>query len=102
MARNASHRARRRKMDMQELGSNADNLIPFLDLVASNQKANIARFTGPYDLIRRVNICLSTAGKNLVNPQPVTTGILFLRCQYAYKTAAGMALSGQVCEAFVM
>jgi hypothetical protein len=28
--------------------------------------------------------------------------ILFLRCQYAYKAAAGMALSGQAVEAFVM
>jgi hypothetical protein len=56
----------------------------------------------PYNLIRRVNICLSTAGKNLINPKPVMTGILFLRCQYSYKAAAGMALSGQVVETFVM
>src|SRR5262249_39121900 len=79
-----------------------DDLIAFLEMVASNQKANVARFPDAYDLIRRVNICLSTAGQNLVNAQPVTAGILCLRCQYAYKTAAGMALSGQVCEAFVM
>ena len=41
-------------------------------------------------------------GKNLVNPKPVMTGPLFLRSQYAYKTAAGMALAGQIVEAFVM
>jgi hypothetical protein len=29
-------------------------------------------------------------------------GVLFLRCQYTYKAAAGMALSGQVVETFVM
>jgi hypothetical protein len=81
---------------------NPDDLIAFLELVASNQKANVTRFPGPYDRIRRVNICFSTAGQNLVNPQPITAGFLFLRCQYAYKAAAGMALSGQVCEAFVM
>ena len=46
--------------------------------------------------------CFSVAGKNLVNPQPMMTGILFLRAQYAYKTAAGMALAGQVVETFVM
>ncbi len=28
--------------------------------------------------------------------------LLFLRCQYAFKTAAGLALAGQVTEAFVM
>jgi hypothetical protein len=85
-----------------EVSRDPDDLIPFLELVASNQKANIARFPEPYEIIRRINICFSTAGRNLVNPKPATVGILFLRCQYAYKTAAGMALSGQVCEAFVM
>jgi hypothetical protein len=49
-----------------------------------------------------VDSCLSTAGKNLVNPKPVLAGFMLLRCQYAYKTAAGMALSGQVVEPFVM
>src|SRR5215831_17615590 len=87
---------------MADLSANPDNLIPFLELVASNQTANIVKFPAPYDLIRRVNICLSIAGKNLINPKPVMAGVLFLRCQYAYKAAAGMALSGQVVETFVM
>lgn len=87
---------------MTDLTANPDNLVPFLELVASNQKANMARFPAQYDLIRRVNICLSTAGKSLINPKPVLVGVLFLRCQYAYKAAAGMALSGQAVEAFVM
>lgn len=87
---------------MTDLTANPDNLFPFLDLVASNQKANMALFPAQYDIIRRVNICLSTAGKSLINPKPVLVGVLFLRCQYAYKTAAGMALSGQAVEAFVM
>jgi hypothetical protein len=30
------------------------------------------------------------------------TGMLLLRCQYAFKTAAGMALGGQVVEVFAM
>jgi hypothetical protein len=87
---------------MMDLSDNPDNLIPFFELVARNQKANIARFPAAYEFIRRVNICLSTAGKNLINPKPVMAGVMFLRCQYAYKAAAGMALSGQVVEAFVM
>jgi hypothetical protein len=87
---------------MADLSANPDNLITFLELVASNQKANVAKFHAPYDLIRRVNICLSTAGKHLTNPKPVMAGVLFLRCQYAYKAAAGMALAGQVVETFVM
>ena len=87
---------------MADLSSNPDNLIPFLELVAANQKANIANFPDPYQLIRRVNICFSKAGKNLINPKPVLAGLMLPRCEYAYKAAAGMALSGQVTEAFVM
>jgi hypothetical protein len=87
---------------MADLSASPDNLIPFLELVASNQKANIANFPTAYNLIRRVNICLSIAGKNLVDPKPIMAGLLFLRCQYSYKAAAGMALSGQVVETFVM
>jgi hypothetical protein len=87
---------------MVDLRANPDNLIPFLELVASNQKANIVKFPAPYDLVRRVNICLATAGNNLINPKPVMAGVLFLRCQYSYKAAAGMAFSGQVVETFIM
>src|SRR5262249_27423399 len=87
---------------MTDLSSNPDNLIPFLELVVANQKANIAKFPAFYQLLRRVNICLSTAGKHLIGPKPIMTGLLFQRCQYAYKAAAGMALSGQAVEAFVM
>jgi hypothetical protein len=87
---------------MVDLSTTPDNLIPFFALVVSNQKSNIANHPTWYDLIRRVNICLATAGQNMVNPKPVMCAVLFLRCQYAYKTAAGMALAGQAVEAFVM
>ena len=81
---------------------NRDELTQFLERVHSNQKAHIAKFPDAYRLIKRVNDCLSVAGKNLINPNPVMTGSLLLRSQYAYKAAAGMALSGQVVEAFAM
>jgi hypothetical protein len=80
----------------------ADDLTQFLDRVHLNQKGNVATFSEPYRFIQRVNKCLSIAGKNLVNPEPMMSGVLLLRCQYAYKTAAGMALAGQVVETFVM
>jgi hypothetical protein len=53
-------------------------------------------------LLRRVNISLSSAGKHLENAKPLMCGVLCHRCQYAYKAAAGMSLSGQAVEAFVM
>lgn len=87
---------------MTDLSANPDNHVPFLDAVAPNQKANIKNFPGVYDLLRRMNICLAAAGQNMTNPKPVMSGVLFQRCQYAYKAAAGMALSGQAVEAFVM
>jgi hypothetical protein len=87
---------------MHDLSENPDNLVPFLELVASNQKVSIAKFPAQYALIRRVNICLSTAGNKLINPKPVMCALLFLRCQYAYKAAAGAALSGQSTECFVL
>lgn len=80
----------------------ADDLTRFLDVINSNQKAALRQFPEPYGLMQRVNDCFSAAGKGLVNPKPTMTGPLFLRAQYAYKTAAGMALAGQVVEAFVM
>lgn len=87
---------------MADLTDNPDNLELFFDIANSNRRANAARFPDDYNIVRRVNTCLSTAGKHLVNPQPVMAGLLFLRCQYAYKATAGLALAGQVCETFVM
>src|SRR6266851_6349671 len=86
---------------MTDIYDNPDNLELFFDIAENNRKGNIARFPEAYDVLRRVNICLSTAGKHLVNPNPVMAGVLFLRCNFAYKTAVSQALSGQVCEAFV-
>jgi hypothetical protein len=80
----------------------ADEITRFLQVVNSNQMASVAKYSEPYDLMRRINDCFSIAGNNLVNPKPTMTGPLFLRCQYAYKTIVGMALAGQVVEAFVM
>ncbi len=65
-------------------------------------KGKYSKLSRPNDLLRRVNVCLATAGQNMTNPKPVMCGVLFQRCQYAYKAAAGMALSGQAVEAFVM
>ena len=79
-----------------------DDLSKFLDLVHVKQVANRTEFARPYDIILEINDCLLKAGKNLVNPKPVMAGMFLLRGQYAFKTAAGMALAGQIVETFVM
>jgi hypothetical protein len=80
----------------------SDNLEEFFNIAASNRVANTARFAAEYDILRRINMCLTAPGKHMSNPKPFICGILFLRSQYAYKAAVGMSLSGQVTEAFQM
>jgi hypothetical protein len=70
---------------MTDLGADPDNLTQFFELIAHNQNANAAKFSTPFLLLRRVNICLSAAGKNLINPKPMMAGVLFLRCQYTFR-----------------
>ena len=78
------------------------SLQGFFDTLRSAQQANRANFPVWYDIIERIDRCFVRAGENLTNPKPPMTGDFLLRCQYAFKTAAGMALAGQVVEAFVM
>jgi hypothetical protein len=83
--------------------SNKDNSLDrFLEVLSNNQVANRARFPGKYQVIRQIDHCFITAGEHLSYLKPVLVGPLFLRSQYAYKTAAGMTLAGQVAESFVM
>jgi hypothetical protein len=77
-------------------------LEDFFDALRSNQRANSANFAEWYALIVRIDDCFVRAGENLVNPEPPLAGVLLLRCQYAFKTAAAMALAGQVVELFTV
>ena len=78
------------------------SLQGFFDTLRSAQQANRAIFADWYDIIERIDRCFVRVGENLINPKPVMTGNLLLRCKYAFRTAAGMALAGQIVEAFVM
>jgi hypothetical protein len=80
----------------------ADDLSKFLDTAHSNRQANCANFPEWYARIVQLDGCFARAGKNLTNPSPVMAGNFFLRCYYAYRTAAGLALAGQTAETFVM
>jgi hypothetical protein len=78
------------------------SLQSFFDMLHANQRANRANFPDWYDILEKMDGCFVSAGKNLINLKPVMPGNLLLRCQYAFKTAIGMALAGQVVEVFVM
>jgi hypothetical protein len=78
------------------------SLQKFFDMLYSNQQANRVNFAQWYAIVENIDDCFVRAAKNLTNPQPVMTAVLLLRCQYAFKTAAGMALAGQIVEVFTM
>jgi diadenosine tetraphosphate (Ap4A) HIT family hydrolase len=75
------------------------SLQDFFDMLRSAQEANRARFADWCNILERIDRCFVRAGKNLIDPNPIMPGHLLLRCQYAFKTAAGMALAGQIVEA---
>jgi hypothetical protein len=78
------------------------SLQDFFDSLRLAQQANRAKFPVWYDIIERIDRCFVRAGENLVKLQSPMTGAFLLRCQYAFKTAAGIALAGQVVEVFVV
>lgn len=79
-----------------------NSLDRFLAVLPKNQLANRLRFPDQYQIVQQIDNCFVTAGRHLSYLKPVLVGPLFLRSQYAFKTAAGMTLAGQVAESFVM
>jgi hypothetical protein len=79
-----------------------DSLAKFLELARSNQLAMQSMQPDWYAVIETIDSSFVRVGKNLVNPQPAMLGVLFLRCLYAFRTAAGLALAGQAIEVFVI
>lgn len=78
------------------------DLSKFFDRTHANQQANSVNFAGPCAVIEKIDACFAKAGKNLIKPSPVMCGVFLLRSHFAFRTAAGLALAGQVVEAFVM
>jgi hypothetical protein len=78
------------------------SLERFLNTIHTNQHHVRNNLPEHYSMIRHVDDCFIKASEHLVNPKPTFCGPLFLRSHYAYKTAAGMALGGQVTESFVI
>jgi hypothetical protein len=78
------------------------SLQGFFDRVHANQNANRINFAKWYQIIEQIDDCFVRAVENLSDPKPVMSANLLLRCQYAFKTAAGMALAGQVVEVFLV
>lgn len=82
--------------------TNDKSLAHFFERIHQNREGNQQRFPERYRIIRQVDDCFVEAGKHLTDAKPIFTGPMYLRSQYAYKTAAGMTLAGQFPESFVM
>jgi hypothetical protein len=76
------------------------SLQSFFDAVRTNQRANSKIFPDWTSIIERIDRCFVRAGQSLHDPKPLMSGLLLDRCPYAFKTASGMALAGQVVEVF--
>jgi hypothetical protein len=61
---------------------------------------NSENFPDWTSIIERIHSCFVRAGQSLHDPKPLMSAVLLNRCQYAFKTASGLALAGQVVEVF--
>ena len=76
------------------------SLQSFFDAVRTNQRVNSENFPDWTSIIERIDSCFVRAGQSLHDPKPLMSAVLLNRCQYAFKTASGLALAGQGVEVF--
>jgi hypothetical protein len=79
-----------------------DDLEEFFKDAASNRMANTANFAAEYQILSRIDKCFTAPALRFSKSKSFICALLFLRSQYAFKSAVGMSLSGQVTEAFQM
>lgn len=76
----------------------SNTLEDFFDELRANQRANRVFYPQLYSVVERLDNCFVRSGIDIFSPKPVVARVLLERCGYAFKTAAGMALAGQVVE----
>jgi hypothetical protein len=79
-----------------------DELSKFLNAAYNNQRASHEKLRAAYDILKEIDSLFLSAGRHLRAPKPVLAGTLYLRAFYAYRASAGLALAGQVVEAFAV
>src|SRR5262245_42864400 len=77
-----------------------DNLTAAIDGARHNQYATFANKRVAYRLMQEVDDCMHRAGSNMLNPQEMLTPVFLYRCHSAFRAACGLAMGGQVVEAF--
>jgi hypothetical protein len=87
--------------DRKPPGWGADELTKFLQLSRDNQHATFFRKREATGMLIAIDAQFAKVSKNWLNPPNQIAALLFLRCHAAFRTSAGLAMSGQAAEAYV-
>src|SRR5258705_11809653 len=79
-----------------------DELTKFLEHARQNQRATFANKRDAMAKLVNVDAQFAKVTKvGFLNPESEVVAMLFLRCHGAYRTACGLAMSGQGAETYV-
>jgi hypothetical protein len=82
-------------------GWGLDELTKFLQAARDNQNATFFRKREATNKLIHIDAELAKVSKSWLNPPSEIAAMLFVRCHAAFRTATGLAMSGQAVEAFV-
>ena len=77
-------------------------MTKFLDNARDNQYATYFRKRQAVGKLVDIDAQLLRVSKGWLNPQSEIPALLLLRCHSAFRAAAGLAMSGQACEAMIV
>jgi len=78
-----------------------DELSKFLDAAHQNQYATFVKKRGAMAKLEALDAQFAKVTKGWLNPKSEILAMLFIRCHGAYRTACGLAMSGQAAECYV-
>jgi hypothetical protein len=82
-------------------GWGKDELTKFLQAAHANQHATFFQKRAETGLLIAIDAEFVKVSASWLNPPSEILAMLFLRCHAAFRTASGLAMSGQAAEAFV-
>jgi hypothetical protein len=78
-----------------------DELSKFLEAAYQNQYATFAKKRDAMAKLVAIDAQFAKVTKGWLNPKSEILAMLFIRCHGAYRTACGLAMSGQAAECYV-
>jgi hypothetical protein len=78
-----------------------DELSNYLDTAHQNQYATFAKKREVMDKLVAIDAQFAKVTTGWLNPKSEIVALLFIRCHGAYRTACGLAMSGQAAECYV-